>query len=172
MRIRMKLSKRSGASVPMGVSKTQAQNLREYAARTESIDELLLYIDYQCVRDRNLKAAGMKLAELIKKHKSKEIEVIRYMLGIFARWAMIESKRGNDHERPFKSIREKVIIRGMVVPLTALHIGWQRSFDPVESDAPVIKDPKGNPFIPGSSFKGVLRSFIEGFLAGANLPGI
>jgi len=79
---------------PQGVSKTQAQNLREYASRTESIDELLLYIDYQCVRDRNLKAAGMKLAELIKKHKSKEIEVIRYMLGIFARWVMIESRRG------------------------------------------------------------------------------
>jgi len=68
-----------------------------------------------------------------------------------------------------KVLREKVIIRGMVVPLTALHIGWQRSFDPVESDAPVIKDPKGNPFIPGSSFKGVLRSFIEGFLGGADL---
>jgi len=69
-----------------------------------------------------------------------------------------------------KALREKVIIRGIVEPLTALHIGWQRSFDPVESDAPVIKDPKGNPFIPGSSFKGVLRSFIEGFLAGADLP--
>ncbi len=69
-----------------------------------------------------------------------------------------------------KALREKVIMRGVVEPLTALHIGWQRSFDPVESDAPVIKDPKGNPFIPGSSFKGVLRSFIEGFLAGAELP--
>lgn len=78
----------------LGVTKTQAQNLREYAARTSSIDELLLYIDYQCVRDRNLKPAGVKLTELIKKHKSKEIEVIRYMLGIFARWVMIESKRG------------------------------------------------------------------------------
>jgi hypothetical protein len=77
-----------------GVSKNQAQNLRAYAVQTESIDELLLYIDYQCVRDRNLKAAGMKLAELIKKYQSKEIEVIRYMLGIFARWVMIESKRG------------------------------------------------------------------------------
>jgi hypothetical protein len=36
----------------------------------------------------------MKLVELIKKYKSKDIEVIRYMLGIFARWVMIESKRG------------------------------------------------------------------------------
>ncbi len=68
-----------------------------------------------------------------------------------------------------KVLREKVIIRGTVKPLTALHIGSQRSFDPVDSDAPVIKDPAGNPYIPGSSFKGVLRSFIEGFLGGADL---
>jgi len=70
-----------------------------------------------------------------------------------------------------KVLREKVIIRGTVTPLTALHIGWQRSFDPVSSDAPVIKDPAGNPYIPGSSFKGIIRSFIEGFLGGAELPG-
>jgi CRISPR-associated RAMP protein (TIGR02581 family) len=73
----------------------------------------------------------------------------------------------NDH---LKALKEKIIIRGMVQSLTALHIGSQRSLDPVESDAPVIKDPAGNPFIPGSSFKGVLRSFIEGLLAGAELP--
>lgn len=66
-----------------------------------------------------------------------------------------------------KALRERIIIRGDVKPLTALHIGWQRSFDPVDSDAPVIKDPRGYPFIPGSSFKGVLRSFVEGFLGGA-----
>lgn len=78
----------------VGVSKTQAQNLREYAARTESIDELLLYIDYQCVRDRNLKPAGNRLAELIKHHKDKGIGVIRYMLGIFARWVIIQAKSG------------------------------------------------------------------------------
>ena len=62
-----------------------------------------------------------------------------------------------------------MIIKGTIVPLTALHIGWQRSFDPVDSDSPVIKDPAGRPFIPGSSFKGVLRSFIEGFVSGAEI---
>ena len=72
-----------------------------------------------------------------------------------------------DHLR---ALKEKIIMRGTVEPLTALHIGWQRSFDPAASDAPVIKDPAGNPFIPGSSFKGILRSFIEGFLEGADLP--
>jgi hypothetical protein len=78
----------------LGVSKTQAQNLREYAAQTESIDEILLYLDYQCARDRNLKPAGEKLAGLIKNYKDKGIEVIRYLLGTFARWVIIESKRG------------------------------------------------------------------------------
>jgi len=67
-------------------------------------------------------------------------------------------------------LTEKILFRGTLIPLTALHIGWQRSYDPVSSDAPVIKDPAGNPYIPGSSFKGVLRSFIEGLLGGADLP--
>ena len=66
-----------------------------------------------------------------------------------------------------KTLKEKIIIRGTLEPLTPLHIGWQRSFDPASSDAPVIKDPRGNPFIPGSSFKGIVRSFVEGFLDGA-----
>jgi CRISPR-associated protein Csm3 len=66
-----------------------------------------------------------------------------------------------------QTLREKIIIRGQVEPLTPLHIGWQRSFDTAFSDAPVIKDPRGNPFIPGSSFKGIVRSFVEGFLDGA-----
>lgn len=83
----------------LGVTKTQAQNLRENAARTESIDEILLYIDYQCVRDRNLKAAGTRLSELIRSYKDRDkdkaIVLVRYMLGIFARWVMIESKRGD-----------------------------------------------------------------------------
>lgn len=70
----------------------------------------------------------------------------------------------NEH---LKTLKEKIVIRGTLEPLTPLHIGWQRSFDPASSDAPVIKDPRGNPFIPGSSFKGIVRSFVEGFLDGA-----
>ncbi len=66
-----------------------------------------------------------------------------------------------------KTLKEKIVVRGTLEPLTPLHIGWQRSFDPASSDAPVIKDPRGNPFIPGSSFKGIVRSFVEGFLDGA-----
>jgi hypothetical protein len=77
-----------------GVSKTQAQNLREYSVQTQSIDEILLYLDYQCARDSNLKPAGEKLMDMIKKYKTKGIHIIRYLLGMFARWVMIESKRG------------------------------------------------------------------------------
>lgn len=72
----------------------------------------------------------------------------------------------SDH---LKVLKEKIIMQGLVEPLTPLHIGWQRSFDPVDSDSPVIKDPQGRPFIPGSSFKGILRGFIESFLSGAGV---
>lgn len=84
----------------VGVSKTQAQNLREYSVQTQSIAEILLYIDYQMVRDRKLQDAGKKLSSLIEQYKNKIreedklIELTRYMLGTFARWVMIESKRG------------------------------------------------------------------------------
>jgi hypothetical protein len=81
-----------------GVSKTQAQNLREYSVQTQSIDEILLYLDYQCARDRNLKPAGEKLMDIIKKYKAKGIYVIRYLLGTFARWVLIEIKRGERGE--------------------------------------------------------------------------
>jgi hypothetical protein len=75
-----------------GVSKTQAQNLREYAVQTSSIEEVLLYIDYQCARERTLKDPGQELRKLMEKYKDQGIEVIRYMLGIFARHVMIQSK--------------------------------------------------------------------------------
>ena len=84
----------------VGVSKTQAQNLREYSVQTQSIDDILLYIDYQMVRDRKLQDAGKKLMGLIEKYREKIkdneilIDMIRYMLGTFARWVMIESKKG------------------------------------------------------------------------------
>jgi hypothetical protein len=78
-----------------GVSKTQAQNLREYAVKTDFIDEVLLYIEYQCARDKKMQKAGKELKELIqKKYKDKDIDVIRYMLGMYARLVMIKSKQG------------------------------------------------------------------------------
>lgn len=56
----------------------------------------------------------------------------------------------------------KYIIIGTLVAETPLHIGaGTLDFSPTAVDNPVIKDEKSNPFIPGSSLKGVLRSFLE-----------
>lgn len=77
-----------------GVAKNQAQNLREYSMQTQSIEEILLYIEYQCAREPKLRNAGETLKSMIKDYrdKVKDIDVIRYILGTFARWVLIKSK--------------------------------------------------------------------------------
>ncbi len=65
--------------------------------------------------------------------------------------------------------QRRVILRGTVRTQTGLHIGTGRGTGMGGSDLPVIKDFNGRPFIPGSSFKGVLRSGIEAFLR--SVPG-
>jgi hypothetical protein len=77
------------------ITTTQAQNLREYAAHTESIEEILLYIEYQNARERKFAKAGPLLIKYIKNYQSKGIDIIRYMLGIFARWVIIKTRRGD-----------------------------------------------------------------------------
>lgn len=52
-------------------------------------------------------------------------------------------------------------LHGRLMTLTALHIGAGGSLAVVGSDHPVVRDVNGFPYIPGSSFKGVLRSTIE-----------
>jgi len=44
---------------------------------------------------------------------------------------------------------------------TALSVGSRASLLPAGSDLPVIKTPEGVPFIPGSSLKGVVRTYVE-----------
>nr|MBC8234825.1 CRISPR-associated RAMP protein [bacterium] len=61
----------------------------------------------------------------------------------------------------FASFQNRTIIEGKVKLLTALHIGRGQSLEPVGTDNPVVKDLVGKPFIPGSSFKGILRSTAE-----------
>ncbi|MEW6457053.1 MAG: CRISPR-associated RAMP protein Csx7 [Acidobacteriota bacterium] len=69
---------------------------------------------------------------------------------------------------------ERIVkLEGCIEVLSALHIGKGRAIDAgALSDMPVIKDFPGYPFIPGSSFKGVVRSFIESFIRGFNSPNI
>lgn len=56
----------------------------------------------------------------------------------------------------------KYIIKGILKAEAPIHIGTgTEDFSPTAVDNGVIRDENGNPFIPGSSLKGVLRSFLE-----------
>ena len=55
-------------------------------------------------------------------------------------------------------------ITGNIVLKTPLHIGKGTSLEPTGTDLPVLKTPTGEPYIPGSSLKGVLRFETEKIL--------
>lgn len=66
----------------------------------------------------------------------------------------------------FDVFRSRLELVGTLTTVTALRIGAGRSTQPIGSDLPVIKDALNRPLIPGSSFKGALRSRLESFLRG------
>ncbi|MCL1466532.1 CRISPR-associated RAMP protein Csx7 [Argonema galeatum] len=66
----------------------------------------------------------------------------------------------------FDTFKNRLEITGTLTTVTALRISAGRSSEPIGSDLPVIKDVLGQPLIPGSSFKGALRSRLESFLRG------
>jgi CRISPR-associated RAMP protein (TIGR02581 family) len=66
----------------------------------------------------------------------------------------------------FDVFKNRLELTGTLTTVTALRISAGRSSEPIGSDLPVIKDALGRPLIPGSSFKGALRSRIESFLRG------
>lgn len=66
----------------------------------------------------------------------------------------------------FDIFKNRLEITGTLTTITALRISAGRSTEPIGSDLPVIKDAVGRPLIPGSSFKGALRSRLESFLRG------
>ncbi|MGI9061246.1 MAG: type III CRISPR-associated RAMP protein Csx7 [Ktedonobacteraceae bacterium] len=65
-------------------------------------------------------------------------------------------------------LRNRYIFTGQLEMKTALHIGGGK-ITLTSSDSPVVLTPEQQPFIPGSSFKGTLRSTIEKIVP--NLPG-
>jgi CRISPR-associated protein Csm3 len=65
-------------------------------------------------------------------------------------------------------LRNRYVFRGRLVMQTALHIGGGR-ITLSSSDSPVVLTPDQKPFIPGSSFKGALRSTVEKLAP--DLPG-
>ncbi|MBD2384748.1 type III CRISPR-associated RAMP protein Csx7 [Cylindrospermum sp. FACHB-282] len=66
----------------------------------------------------------------------------------------------------FDTFKNRLEISGTLTTITALRISAGRSTEPIGTDLPVIKDVLGQPLIPGSSFKGALRSRLESFLRG------
>ena len=63
----------------------------------------------------------------------------------------------------FDVFDNRTIVTGELVALDPIHIGSsaKESLNPIELDSPVLKDAEGNPVIPGSSIKGVVRSQFE-----------
>lgn len=70
----------------------------------------------------------------------------------------------------FERFESRYELRAGVVTAAGLHIGVGGSLDVTGSDNPVARDARGLPFIPGSSFKGALRSAVEALLRGVS-PG-
>src|SRR4028118_1580361 len=66
----------------------------------------------------------------------------------------------------FDTFKNRLEITGTLTTVTALRISKGRSTEAIGSELPVIKDALGRPLIPGSSFKGALRSRLESFLRG------
>ena len=64
----------------------------------------------------------------------------------------------------FNKFQSRLNLEGTVETLTAIRIGAGRSTSPISSDLPVVRDAANHPYIPGSSFKGVLRSYVESVL--------
>jgi len=63
----------------------------------------------------------------------------------------------------YTELKNKAIIKGKLTAIDPIHIGAasKASLDPTEVDSSVLKDAVGNPVIPGSSLKGVVRSRFE-----------
>ena len=63
----------------------------------------------------------------------------------------------------FDVFDNRTIVTGELVALDPIHIGSssKESLNPIELDSPVLKDAAGDPVIPGSSIKGVVRSQFE-----------
>lgn len=61
----------------------------------------------------------------------------------------------------FERFESRTIVNATLRMRTALSVGSRSSFEPIGTDLPVMKDPRGMPFIPGSSIKGVIRAQLE-----------
>lgn len=61
----------------------------------------------------------------------------------------------------FEKLQSRLELSGWLIAETAIRIGAGRSTEVVGTDLPVVRDALGRPYIPGSTFKGLLRSRLE-----------
>ena len=66
----------------------------------------------------------------------------------------------------FDTLQSRLRFSGELIARAGLRIGAGRDTDVAGHDLPVMRDASGRPFIPGASFKGVLRAQIEALLRG------
>ncbi|SDL41887.1 CRISPR-associated protein, Csx7 family [Clostridium cochlearium] len=67
----------------------------------------------------------------------------------------------------------KYVVIGTLKAKAPIHIGAGNSdFDPLQVDNTIIRDNDGNPYIPGSSIKGVLRSYMETLIQSIDYPDL
>lgn len=66
----------------------------------------------------------------------------------------------------FTTFNSRLRVGGVLHTETALRIGSGGGGGPTEHDLPVLKDLHGQPYIPGSSFKGAFRAHLERLLRG------
>lgn len=65
----------------------------------------------------------------------------------------------------FEKLDSRLLVHATLTAETGLHIGrGGSSLDPSATDSAVMRDAAGQPFIPGSSFKGALRAHVESLL--------
>lgn len=75
---------------------------------------------------------------------------------------------GPSHDR----LIHRHALRAQLVTETALHVGTSESARQMAAtDLPVARDGRGSPYIPGSSFRGALRSGLESLLRGLARDG-
>lgn len=66
----------------------------------------------------------------------------------------------------FDTFQSRLTVEGYLVTDSALRVGTGRVSAITGTELPVIRDARGRPFIPGSSFKGALRSHLEALVRG------
>jgi CRISPR-associated RAMP protein (TIGR02581 family) len=72
----------------------------------------------------------------------------------------------------FDTFESRLTIQGYIVSQAALRVGIGRVSEMTGTELPVIRDSLDRPYIPGSSFKGALRSYLESMVRGMAPPGV